>query len=222
MLRLSEFAVLASADEILAGWPEVALALSQQEWARVGALRRAVDQDAFAAAHTLARMCAAELAGGRPQALTLQQRCAQCLGPHGRPSIVQLPEVHIALAHSHGWVAAVASPAPCGIDVERLPPGADASRLPIARALAPAELRWLGEQVDPALAFRRLWVRKEALIKAGLGSIDDLPALDVADPSAPDGLAAQVAGFAVHGGEFEDVEAQDGSRLAAAVALRAA
>ncbi len=217
MRRLTEFAVLAEADEVLATWPDVVPALSDEEQSRRRALHRPADRAAFAAAHVLARVCAAELAGASAQGLTLRQRCPQCQGPHGRPSIVQLPAVHVSLAHSGGWVAAIAAPVPCGIDVELVPARTGLPKLPIDRALAEAERRWLSRQADHALAFSRLWVRKEALIKAGVGSLDDLPVLDVADPLGGDGLAPSVADFAVQEAELD---AGDADRVVAAFARK--
>lgn len=42
-----------------------------------------------------------------------------------------------------------------------------------------------GDQTDPSAAFLRLWVRKEALVKAGFGSLNDPLSLDALTPPVP-------------------------------------
>ena len=67
-----------------------------------------------------------------------------------------------------------------GIDVEPLRPIA-----PIAAVLTEAERAWIADQTDPSAAFLRLWVRKEALVKAGFGSLNDPLSLDALTPPVP-------------------------------------
>jgi 4'-phosphopantetheinyl transferase len=151
--------------------------LSAAELARRDRLRHLADRAAYAAAHLLAREVAAELLGVTADRVDLRQRCPGCgaIG-HGRPEVLGVPEVFVSLAHTRRHVAAIAAPAPCGIDVEEAVPG----RL-VAGALAERERRWVARQREPGRAFARLWTRKEALVKAGVGSLADAAALDVLD-----------------------------------------
>lgn len=163
---------------------EVGAELTPIEVARRDRLIRPEDRAAYAAAHLLVRACVAELLGVEPGCLTLAQRCASCGGEdHGRPRILGHPGVHVSLSHTPGQVAAVAAYAPCGVDVESTP-----ATVP-SRALTERERAWVRSQPDPPLAFTRLWVRKEALVKAGVA---DRP--DRVDALGPDGPADVVAG----------------------------
>lgn len=156
--------------------------LAPYERARADRLRRPADRDDHVAAHVLVRRVAAALltdAGRGVEAgdLVLEQRCPGCGGhDHGRPAITGADGVHVSLSHARGWVAAAAAGRPCGIDVEPVAPGA-----PLEGVLAPGEvtaLTALGPEVRNA-AFLRLWTRKEAVVKAGAASLDDLARLDV-------------------------------------------
>jgi 4'-phosphopantetheinyl transferase len=214
MLRLARHAVAASAQEVLSGWPAVASALSPEELARADALRSDRDRDAFLAAHVLVRVCAGELLGRRPEAVPLRQRCAECGGPHGRPEVDRRPDVHVSLAHSSGWVAAAADLRPCGIDIEH----AGFERplvLPVERALAPVERYWHDGQPDRPRAFLELWVRKEAVVKAGGGSLDGVRELVVA---GPDGPSPRAGGYELCGRTTQDGA---GGCIAVALARRA-
>ncbi|MDF1487218.1 4'-phosphopantetheinyl transferase family protein [Tessaracoccus caeni] len=174
------------------GWPapvarfarvtgeEDAALLTDLERERRDRLHRADDRAAFVAAHVLVRECAAELLGVGVREVTIVQRCADCGGPHGRPTVAGFPEVHVSLSHSRGVVAAAAAWSPCGIDVEPLRPIS-----PIARVLSASERSWLAHQPDPSAAFLRLWVRKEALVKAGFGTLDDPRSVDAIAPPVP-------------------------------------
>ncbi len=167
--------------------------LTGAERARHDRLRFAADRDAYRAAHLLVRACAGELLGVAPERVRLQQHCPRCGSTdHGRPSIAGEPEVWVSLSHTRGHVAAVAATAACGIDVESV-----AGSIPRA-ALTPRERTWLDAEPDPLRAFTRLWVRKEALVKAGVA--DEPGALDVLGPDAappgpPAGPADRLGGF---------------------------
>lgn len=100
----------------------------------------------------------------------------------------------MSLSHTRGQVAAAAAWLPCGIDVELIRPVQ-----PIRSALAPGEEMWLSQQPDVGAAFLRLWVRKEAMVKAGLGGLGELhrldalrppPAIEISDWSSADAVGA--------------------------------
>ena len=130
---------------------------------------------------------------------TLQRTCLVCGGPHGKPRVDGGP--HVSLSYAGGLVAvAVCAGAPVGVDVEVLAATAFDGFADVA--LAP-------DEVDGPPAHRaRLWVRKEAALKAdGRGlSVDPrtvdvrrqpvvLPGgvVQVSDIAVPDGWAGAVA-----------------------------
>lgn len=164
---------------------EVDAALTPAETARRDRLVRPADRTAYTAAHLLVRACAADLLGVEPASLTLAQRCPSCGGEdHGRPRILDHPGVHVSLSHTRGQVAAVAAYSPCGVDVEAAP-----ASVPVS-ALTERERAWVSSQPNPPLAFARLWVRKEALVKTGVAARPDR-----IDALGPDGPADEVAGL---------------------------
>ncbi|MFT3971410.1 MAG: 4'-phosphopantetheinyl transferase superfamily protein [Micropruina sp.] len=167
----------APVEEVLADVRLRGVELNGVENARWQRLRFEVDRDAHRAAHLLVRACAGELLDLAPERLRLQQHCPRCGSTdHGRPSIAGEPEVRVSLSHTRGFVAAVAATAACGIDVEHV-----AGSIP-RTAVTPGERAWLDTTADPLQGFTRLWVRKEALVKAGVA--DEPGALDVLGPAA--------------------------------------
>lgn len=169
--------------------------LTPAESARLGSLLDAEDQRDFTAAHALVRACAARVltsTGSRREAasLVLVHRCPACGSrEHGVPQIDGVPGLHVSLSRSAGQVAAVAGWEPVGIDVQSLrtagsAPGTTPALL--ALTLSPAEQRLVTSGDDAGLVFARLWVRKEALLKVGVGTLDALADLDV-ERGAPPG-----------------------------------
>lgn len=159
------------------GQVQVDAALTDAERVRHDRLRFPADRDAYRAAHLLVRECAAELLNRRPAAVRLEQRCPRCGGDgHGRPSVAGEPGVRVSLSHTRGFVAAVAATAVCGVDVETI-----ATSIP-RLAVSEPEAAWLDGRPEPLPAFTRLWVRKEALVKAGLAP--DPASVDVLAPVA--------------------------------------
>lgn len=134
----------------------------------------------FVAAHLLARVCLGQATGKRPNQFDLIQACPSCGGPHGRPAVDGPVQATVSISHSDGYVAAVASPArePVGIDVE--PWGAHPRLLAAShRILTSQEVELVRNAADPDRQLLSLWVRKEALIKIGEGSLDELTDLFV-------------------------------------------
>jgi len=163
--------------------------LTAAERARHERLVAEADKQAYAAAHVLVRECAAELLGAARDEIVIGQRCDRCGSTeHGAPSVAgdAGAAVQVSLSHTRGQVAAMAATSRCGIDVEKVSRGPD-------RALSRREAAWVAGQEDAAYAFTRLWVRKEALVKSGHGSMAAAQRLDVlADGSSHDGPADQV------------------------------
>lgn len=201
--------------------------LSAEERARYERLSRPENRAAFLAARALAARCVAVLVddGVAHEATDLEstgvrftQTCPECrrVG-HGRPRVPGIPGMHVSWSHSRGHVAAVASWATCGIDVEEV------RALPVPeRAFAPRERAWLSTRKDPARAYLRLWTRKEALVKCGAVPLSALGATDLMDEegrapatlrdgfvlreqSVGDGIGSAVVALAVAAGPASDV-----------------
>ncbi|MFJ9390354.1 4'-phosphopantetheinyl transferase family protein [Nocardioides sp. NPDC101246] len=172
MTEIVRFAAVAEVDADLG-------LLTAAERARHERLVADADKQAYAAAHVLVRECAAELLGTAREEIVIEQRCARCGSlEHGEPSVAGAAAIRVSLSHTRGQVAAVAAGRRCGIDVEKVSRGPD-------RALSPREAAWVEGQEDAAYAFTRLWVRKEALVKAGHGSMAAAQRLDVLGGDAP-------------------------------------
>ncbi len=166
MTEIARFAAVAEVDADLG-------LLTIAERARHKRLVADADKQAYAAAHVLVRECAAKLLGTAREEIVIEQHCARCDSTeHGAPSVAGADAVEVSFSHARGQVAAVAATRRCGIDVEKVSRGPD-------RALSEREVAWVAGQEDAAYAFTRLWVRKEALVKAGHGSMAAAQRLDV-------------------------------------------
>lgn len=192
--------VAASAD-VLARWPDPWSAVSPVERDRAQAFHGADDARDFLAAHLLARECVRMLTG--VASVLIEQRCAECGGPHGKPSVPDLPDVHVSWSHSHGHVGAVAAAVPVGVDVEARSRPHDIERL-VRRTATTDEGAAILADTDPDGAYLRMWVAKEALVKVGAITLGAFGRTDVRGGSygdfalavtEPDGL---VVGVAVH------------------------
>ncbi len=100
--------------------------------------------------------------------------------PGGKPYVDGGP--HFNLSHSGALaMIAVSASTPVGVDLER--PARRSRADLVRRVCSTAEQAHVAAAADPDAAFIRLWVRKEAVLKAsgeGLrGSLDRLAALDV-------------------------------------------
>jgi phosphopantetheine--protein transferase-like protein len=114
-------------------------------------------------------------------------------------------ELEFNLTHSGAWAMfAISVAAPVGIDLERPRTFTSPERLTrlVERLCSPAERDAINQARDPADALLRLWVRKEAVVKAtgqGVGAGERLPALDVlgehADGHVLSDLRAPGAGY---------------------------
>ncbi|WP_150626037.1 4'-phosphopantetheinyl transferase family protein [Pandoraea captiosa] len=172
------------------GW---ATHLSPEERQRADAYSRPSDREDYVAAHILARVAAARVTGSADtpgasaRTYVLVQRCERCGGAHGRPRLPAHPGLHVSLSHTRGVVAATCAISPVGIDVEhwdaalatdaelpglnereRMRLGAFASVAHTHHAPSPRALAWL-----------RLWTRKESLIKLGGLTLADMTGIDL-------------------------------------------
>ncbi|HEX7353335.1 MAG TPA: 4'-phosphopantetheinyl transferase superfamily protein [Mycobacteriales bacterium] len=170
--------VVAAAADVLARWPDPWSAVSAAEVERARDFHRADDARDFLAAHLAARECVTALTGASP--VRLVQRCAECGGPHGKPSVPEHPEIHVSWSHSHGHIAAVAARDPVGIDVETRGRRHDVDRL-VRRTATSAEAAAILADSDPGAAYLRMWVAKEALVKVGAVTVAQFGRTDVRD-----------------------------------------
>ncbi|WP_343446685.1 4'-phosphopantetheinyl transferase superfamily protein [Micromonospora schwarzwaldensis] len=126
-------------------------------------------RDRFTVAHGALRHLAGQAAGVAPSELAWRR------GRHGKPTPAG-PGAgpHTSLSYSGALVAvAISRHRPVGVDIEHLPSGRDPVPL-AARFFHPAEARHVAAGADAgerARRFTRLWVRKEALVKAAGGRL---------------------------------------------------
>ncbi|GAA4664119.1 4'-phosphopantetheinyl transferase family protein [Frondihabitans cladoniiphilus] len=166
--------------------------LDEAERARAAALTEADDRRRYVQAHLVLRRLLGEARGVLPAEVRIPRSpCLACGDLHGRPVVPGGP--HFSLSRSGRWAAiAIDEDARVGIDIEI---AQAASRLEPLRS----ELLSDGETAGPD-GLLRLWVRKEAYLKAtGAGltrpmstvGADELRA--VVDLELPDGLVGALA-----------------------------
>ncbi|MGN9796067.1 4'-phosphopantetheinyl transferase family protein [Streptomyces sp. OZ13] len=196
--------------------------LTDDERRRAASLRHRPQRRDFVAAHLLARHCVRRFARlPATTSVTLRQECERCGGSgHGRPSVAQFPGLSVSLSHSGGVVAAVVGASPVAVDVESAAGftlGPVEERL-MTRVLRPAEARAVRASSRPGRAFLRQWVRKEALVKAGLGRLERLDLIDLSALPPDSGGPVRPA---VYGGWFLlDWTDEDTDAVVAAVSDR--
>ncbi|MER6017109.1 4'-phosphopantetheinyl transferase family protein [Streptomyces anulatus] len=141
--------------------------LAPWERRRLAGIRVPARRDDVVAARLLLRLCASRVTGLPPDAVEPAQRCPGCgRDGHGRPYLPDHPGLGVSYSHADGLAAAAVGPGPVGIDVEPLTrrPGP----LAVLRRLLPeGEVDAARAGPDPGPALLRLWVRREALFKAG-------------------------------------------------------
>ena len=140
--------------------------LSDEERARAARLIRPQDRVRFSVSHGGLRAVLARYVGVVPAALRFGA------GPGGKPFLLDAQGGHHALrfnlSHSHGrMLVAVTKGQEVGIDLEQIRDNLEALKLG-ERFYAPAEYERIrsGPVSEHALQFYRLWVAKEAFLKA--------------------------------------------------------
>ena len=93
-------------------------------------------------------------------------------GEHGKPTIVGHPDIHFNLSHCREAAICVVSDHPVGVDVESIHRYSES----LARyTMNDEEMQQILHADHPALAFTRLWTRKEAVVKrSGHGISNDM------------------------------------------------
>ena len=144
---------------------------------RGAALRDRVQAGRWGYAHGTMRGILAGALGVAPSGVVYGQ------GQGGKPCLPAAPELHFSLTHSGAWAGlALARGFPVGLDLEEITPDLDWAAL-LEEIGSPGEIRAVRAQPEPSrrTAFYRLWVRKEAVLKAigvGLGTTLALGAID--------------------------------------------
>jgi 4'-phosphopantetheinyl transferase len=94
---------------------------------------------------------------------------------HGKPSIEGHPEIFFNLSHCKEAAICAISDRPIGVDVESVRAFNDSL---VRYTMNDDEVREIETADDRAVAFIRLWTKKEAALKlTGDGLTDDLPSL---------------------------------------------
>ena len=166
----------ASTSDVLADLDMQRVRLSPAEWARARELRRDADRADFLAAHVLVRACVAYALGRSIGSVEIAQRCATCGGPHGRPVLLD-SAWGLSMAHTRGYVTAASAPGVVGVDVE-VSRALDDSV--VTATLTAAERNIVAASGNAQVEFLRFWVRKEALVKAGRTTLDEVATVDTA------------------------------------------
>ncbi|MFF9194515.1 4'-phosphopantetheinyl transferase family protein [Streptomyces sp. NPDC014779] len=147
--------------------------LDARERERAAAFLRPADRVLYVAAHVALRTVLAGLLGERPADLEFRREPCPCCGaPHGRPALATArPPLHFSLSHTRGRVLVATAPVPVGADVELRPdPSAVRELVAVLHPAERAEVAAAGPgSQDGAVAFGRIWARKEAYLK-GLGT----------------------------------------------------
>jgi 4'-phosphopantetheinyl transferase len=182
--------------------------LGPGERASAATLVHEPDRRRFTVAHGALRLLAARELGVPPDALTWTT------GRHGKPELTPpWSGWHTSLSHSGGLIAvAVSTGRPVGVDVQQVTANLDVTGMS-GRFFPPGEAEYVAAGADAgarADRFARLWVRKEAVVKAAGGrlwpnlrtAVHRRGLVDCADPAgryrvtaiaAPAGYRAAVA-----------------------------
>lgn len=182
--------------------------LDDGERARVDGLASPRDRQRFTVAHGALRMLAARELKTPPRALRWTP------GRYGKPELASPNSgLHTSLSHEAGMIAvAISTTRLVGVDIQHLVPGLDTVGLS-ARFFPPDEAGYVAAGRDASARgdrFARLWVRKEAVVKAAGGRLwpnltiavhdrdivscaEPPSAHRVADVPAPAGFRAAVA-----------------------------
>lgn len=143
--------------------------LNRGERASAATLVHEPDRRRFTVAHGALRLLAARELGVPPDALTWTTN------RHGKPELAPpWSGWHTSLSHSGGLIAvAVSAGRPVGVDVQQVAADLDVTGMS-ARFFPPGEARYVAAGSDAGVRadrFARLWVRKEAVVKAAGGRL---------------------------------------------------
>ena len=141
--------------------------LTDEERERTGRFVRPADAASFAAGRALVRLALAPIVDASPRELVFDTWCELHSSPHGKPLLVEpAAELDFSLSRAGPRLLLAVSPAPVGVDVERLDRDAEAG---VARIAFAEDERAELDALPPdarASAFLACWTRKEAVLKA--------------------------------------------------------
>jgi 4'-phosphopantetheinyl transferase len=170
--------------------PEHDALLGPEDRQRRARFLRADDRQRVTAGVAVARIVLGVHAGCAPGRLRIDRTCALCGGPHGKPRLLEVPDLHFSVSHSADCVVvAVNRGAPVGVDVEQVGSwdAADLDEvalLTLAREERAVLARSPGDR--RAAVFTTYWTRKEAAVKAtGAGLTAPLDEIVVSPPTSP-------------------------------------
>jgi 4'-phosphopantetheinyl transferase len=162
----------------------LAVLLSPEERAKADRYLRPADRVRSIVARGRLRQLLAGAAGVAPADLIF------AYGPQGKPLLAAPPHataLGFNVSHSGDYVLIALCPnGALGVDLEQIRPGRDWKQI-AGRFFSPDEQAWLESQ--PAEAFFRLWVIKEAWLKAAGGGLS-IPLRDATVVFGPDGQPA--------------------------------
>ncbi|MBR1668652.1 MAG: 4'-phosphopantetheinyl transferase superfamily protein [Bacteroidaceae bacterium] len=140
---------------------------SLPEWRREKALRFKFEQGRKECAVAYLLLCKALKEG-----FGIDEQPHFSIGEHGKPSLVEHPEIHFNVSHCKKAVACVVSSEAVGVDVECIGRYNEA----LARhVLNDKEYAQVCQSSNPQLLFTSYWTQKEAIVKlTGRGIDDDL------------------------------------------------
>ena len=167
-------------------WRVVAAWLDRDDRRRVHELRRDADRDRSATGRALLRLLAAQWMALPPNQIRWTATCPVCGSErHGKPGVAEVPGAgrppHVSIAHAGDRVVvALTAAGPVGVDLEREDAAGFEGFDEVALA-APERAALAAEPPGQLTAARaRVWVRKEAALKAsGHGLAVPLPRLTV-------------------------------------------
>jgi 4'-phosphopantetheinyl transferase len=183
--------------------------LDESDRARAAAFLSERDRQRFTIAHGALRILAGRELAVPPSALRWTA------GRYGKPDLAPpCSGLHTSLSHSGDMIAAAISTGrPVGLDIQQLLPGLDPVGL-AARFFPPDESAYVAAGRDASTRadrFARLWIRKEAVVKAAGGRLWPNLRIPV--------RGREVAGCAEPAGVYRVAEVATAAGYRAAVAL---
>lgn len=170
---------------------EQGLLLDPFEQSRASKLQLETARQRYIAVHAQLRVLLANTVNANPQQLRITRN------QYGKPYLSDYPEVAFNLSHTANKLAVVIGfNCQLGVDIEQVKPRDNVTAL-VARCFAEEEQAYWQQQpmAEKLRAFYRLWVRKEALVKAiGRGIALGLSQC-VINPENPSRLLRLPAGY---------------------------
>jgi 4'-phosphopantetheinyl transferase len=164
----------------------------EAEQRRAGRYRQRVDRLRSLTGAWLLRAAVAAQTGDRPGEVLVDRTCTDCGQQHGRPRLPANSGIEVSVSHAGERVAvALTRLGEVGVDVEFTPLTTHFDRDLAENTLSSWELAHLDGSGHPGADFHRLWVRKEALLKAtGHGLRMPMSRVEVSPADQPPALVS--------------------------------